>query len=456
MTSGNAKRTMRGLRPARAIQRLMVEFIQLEAASGSVLLACTVIAMAWANSPWGGAYRELWGMHAAVHVGDQVLDLTLGEWVNDALMAAYFLLVGLEIKRELLVGELASVRKAALPIIAAAGGMAVPAAIYIALNWGTEAIRGWGIPVATDIAFSLGILAIVGGKAPSSCRVFLAAFAIADDVGAAVVIALFYASGLSPHALGIAAAVIACLIAANRAGVRSPAVYATLGAALWLAFLHGGIHPTIAGIVTAFAIPARTRIDADEFLASSRDSIAAFEQAGAPETTVLANSDQRDALQALENACIHAQTPLQRLEHGLHPWVSFGIVPIFALANAGVSLEGTPVLDVLTRPVTLGVALGLIFGKQIGISVASWLAVRAGAASLPDGMRWRDVYGMGCLGGIGFTMSLFIAGLAFGNHPALLGEAKIGILSASLVTSVWGWLAVEVGARRGSGASRER
>ena len=313
-------------------------------------------------------------------------------------MAIFFFVIGLEIKREILVGELASLRQAALPLMAALGGMLIPASIYLVLNAGSPAVRGWGVPMATDIAFALGVLALLGKRIPVSAKIFLTALAIADDIGAALVIALFYTDTLSGWSLGIGGGFLFAMIAANKLGIRSPLPYALLGIGLWVAFLKSGVHPTLAGIIGAMTIPARFRINADEFLRSSQAFVDAFKQAGKAGVDVLTNKEQRGALQALEITCQQAQTPLQSLEHALHPWVSFAIMPVFALANAGVRLD-TSVGPQLTDSVALGIAGGLIFGKQIGITLFSWFAIKIGMAKMPAGMSWRHLYGISWLAG---------------------------------------------------------
>jgi len=422
-------------------------FFSTHAAGGLVLLACTAVALAWANSPWADAYHHLWEAPVTIGAPGFGLTLSLHHWVNDGLMAVFFFLVGLEIKREVLVGELASRRSAALPVAAALGGMLAPAALYAAVNAGGPGAAGWGVPMATDIAFALGILALLGDRVPSALRVFLAALAIADDLGAVLVIALFYTSALDWGALGGAAVVLAVLLGLNRAGARRPLTYALLGVLLWLLVLASGVHATIAGVLLALTIPARTRIGEKEFLARAEQSLADFRAADEPGTTVLTNRGHQEALQALESACDAAQAPLQRIEHALHGFVAFIVMPIFALANAGVPLGAGGVSAALRSPVALGVALGLLVGKPLGITLASYAAVRAGAADLPTGVAWRHVHGAAWLGGIGFTMSLFIAGLAFAD-PVVLDTAKLGVLGASAGAGVVGYALLRAASRR--------
>jgi NhaA family Na+:H+ antiporter len=354
-------------------------------------------------------------------------------------MAIFFFVVGLEIKREILIGELSSPRQAALPIAAAMGGMIVPAAIYFAFNAGTPEVSGWGVPMATDIAFALGVLALVGNSIPDALRVFLTALAIVDDLGAVLVIALFYTADISMGALGIGCGFLMLMAAANVLGIRNPLLYWLLGGGVWLAFLLSGVHATIAGVLGAMTIPANSLIDEKSFVEGGRFLLSEIERKVEPGDEPLHHETKHGAVRALETACENVETPLQRLEHGLHPWVAFFIMPVFALANAGVEL-GAGFIEAVTAPVTLGVVVGLVAGKQIGITLFSWLAVRAGLASLPTGVSWRRIYGAAVLGGIGFTMSLFIAGLAFDDSETL-AMAKTGILLASLMAGVSGfWL----------------
>jgi NhaA family Na+:H+ antiporter len=420
------------------VLRPFQRFFETEAASGIVLLACTVAALAWANSPWAHGYHHLWETPLTVGAPGAGLTLPLHEWVNDGLMAVFFFLVGLEIKREVLVGELASRRSAALPVAAALGGMLVPAALYALVNRGGPGAAGWGVPMATDIAFALGILALLGDRVPAGLRIFLAALAIADDLGAVLVIALFYTAALDWGALAGAAAMLAVLVALNRAGVRRPVAYVVVGVGLWLFVLASGIHATIAGVLLALTIPARTRISEPEFIARAEASLAEFRAADEPGHTVLTNRGHQEALQAMEIACADAQAPLQRMEHALHRVVAFGIMPVFALANAGVAL-GDGAAAAVRSPVTLGVVLGLVVGKPVGITLASVLAVRSRLADLPTGVTWRHIVGAGWLGGIGFTMSLFVAGLAFRDR-VVLDTAKLGVLGASVAAGLVGSL----------------
>ncbi|HEX6913118.1 MAG TPA: Na+/H+ antiporter NhaA [Longimicrobium sp.] len=428
--------------PLTPIERILspfARFAKTESSGGIVLIAATIVAIVWANSPWGAAYEHLWETPVTVGFGSYALTYPLHYWINDGLMAVFFFLVGLEIKREFLVGELASVKRAALPIAAALGGMVVPAAIYAALNVGRAGEAGWGIPMATDIAFALGVLALLGPGIPLSLKVFLAALAIVDDLGAVLVIAVFYTETINWTALLLGLALLAGLGLANRLQVRTPIAYTLVGLVVWVAFLKSGVHATVAGVLLAMTIPARTRIDTAEFLERGRRILDYFDMAGEEGKGVLTNKRQQGAVQAMENVCEAAQAPLQRIEHELHHWVAFFIIPVFALANAGVHLGGN-LAGAFGDPVTLGIILGLVIGKPVGITLFAWLSVRSGLAALPGSVTWRAIRGVSLLGGIGFTMSLFIAGLAFPGAPQLNEDAKIGIFVASLVAGIAGFL----------------
>jgi len=451
MSTMTVRRPLLGRRtPIERILSPFQRFARTESSGGIVLIACTLAALAWANSPWWGGYERLWATELAFSLGGTGVSHSLHHWINDGLMAVFFFVVGLEIKREVLVGELASVRKATLPIAAALGGMLAPALIYTAVNGGGPGARGWGIPMATDIAFALGVLALLGPRVPLSLKVFLAALAIVDDIGAVLVIALFYTASISWTALSAAAMVVGVLLVMNRLGARQPVTYYLLALALWAAFLESGVHATVAGVLAAILVPARTRIATGEFLERGRELMDEFDEAGEEGDTVLCNQRRQEAIHALERACEAAQAPLQRIEHQLQPWVSFGIVPLFALANAGVHLSGEVVREV-ADPVAVGTILGLVVGKPLGITLFSWGVVRLGLAARPDGVSWRDLHGVSWLGGIGFTMSLFISALAFGADVRAT-EAKVGILVASLLAGGIGWLML----RRLGGEERRR
>jgi NhaA family Na+:H+ antiporter len=385
-------------------RRALQEFLRLEAAGGLLLMGASVLALVAANSPLAVYYTALLDLPLAVSVGRLGIAKPLFLWINDGLMAVFFFLVGLELKRELLEGHLSSFGRASLPAFAALGGMLAPAAIYAALNWhDPEALRGWAIPAATDIAFALGVLALLGKRVPVALKAFLLSVAIFDDLGAIVIIAIFYTVELSLPALAAAAVLAAALALLNRRGVSRTTAYIAIGVLLWVAVLKSGVHATLAGVVLAAAIPLR----------------------GGPKPSRVPHA---------------MESPLHRLEHGLHPWVAFGVLPVFAFANAGVPLAGLSPADML-HPVTLGIAAGLFFGKQVGIMLLCWLAFRLRLATLGGGVRWRHIYGVSLLCGVGFTMSLFIAALAFGQEaPAFAGLERLGVLAGSLMAGLAGYL----------------
>jgi Na+:H+ antiporter, NhaA family len=404
--------------------------------TGILLFVMAVIAMIWANSPWSHSYHALWETHFAIKIGDFGLDKPLHHWINDGLMAIFFFVVGLEIKREILAGELSSWKKSILPIGAALGGMLVPALLYEVFNSSTRAAGGWGIPMATDIAFSLGLLSLVSKRVPLSVKIFLTALAIVDDLGAVLVIAFFYTSNISVENLMIGGAFMLVLLGGNRMGVRSTTFYAIVGiGGLWLAFLLSGIHATIAGVLAALAIPGRTKLNEYQFMAKMRGLMNRFE-ASEPNGNPFLTSEQLHLIEKMKVANLQAETPLQKLEHVMHPLISFVIMPLFALANAGVTIEGE-VLDLLISPVSLGVMVGLVVGKFIGVAGTSWLLVRLGLAQLPKGAGWNHIIGVALLAGIGFTMSLFITELAL-EAPLDRLEAKLGILVASVIAGALG------------------
>ncbi|MCX6360110.1 MAG: Na+/H+ antiporter NhaA [Armatimonadetes bacterium] len=426
--------------PARRLRRILQpfqQFVRIEAFSGIVLLAATLAALVWANSPAAGLYHQVLDLEVVAGAGSLRLAKPLHLWVNDGLMAVFFFLVGLEIKREVIAGELATPRKAALPVAAALGGMVVPALIYASCNAGTAEARGWGVPMATDIAFALGVLTLAGPRVPFALKVFLTALAIVDDIGAVAVIALFYSHGISLPVLLAGVGLLGLSLGANRAGVRSPLAYTLIGIAAWLAFLQSGVHATVAGVLLAFTVPAATRIDRNDFRDRVAESLAELGCGGSAGPGL--DTQEQAAVYALERACEEVQTPLQRMQHALHPWVSYGIMPLFALANAGVSFAGLSASGHVGVP--LGVILGLMLGKPIGITLFSWLAVRLKVAELPGDVTWRQLHAAGWLGGIGFTMAVFIAGLAFAD-AALLATAKVAILCASTLAGVVGYTLV--------------
>jgi len=384
-----------------------------------------------ANSPLAKTYEELWQIPLTIRIVDHSFSLTLHQWINDALMAVFFLLVGLEIKRELLVGELASAKKAALPIACAIGGMIVPAAIYWIFNRTGFGARGWGIPMATDIAFALGTLALIAPRAPIGAKVFLTALAIVDDMGAVIVIALFYSSAIAWGALGSAAVLLLVLIGFNAIGVRHLWPYLLIGVVFWYFVHESGIHATVAGVVLAFTIPTHTRVNATQFSRQARALLHQFDRTETGDFLVLTSKGQQETLFALEYASEGATAPSLRLEHALHNFSAFMVMPLFAFANAGVTIAGPGE----HASIALGVLAGLIIGKPLGITAAAFGAVKSGIARLPSGIGWRSLLGYACLSGIGFTMSLFIAMLAF-DKSVPVDAAKLGILAGSLLAGV--------------------
>jgi NhaA family Na+:H+ antiporter len=417
--------------------RLLTQNFARQAASGGiVLLICTIIALIWRNSGFGESYVHFWETELTISLSAWELSESLLHWINDGLMVIFFFVVGLEIKRELTTGELASPRKAALPIAGAIGGMLFPAAIYLFFNASGPAQQGWGIPMATDIAFTLGILTMFGSRIPLPMKVFFTAMAIADDLGAILVIAIFYASDISFLALGIAAVFLIALIILNRARVYSPLPYVVLGFGLWLAFLESGIHPTIAGVLLAMTIPSRSPANMRTSLAQVISVLQSFELPVKWRDQV--DSRRQAAVSTLEEITERMQSPAQRLEESLTPWTTYLILPLFALANAGVVINPDSV-GTLTSRLSLGIIFGLVVGKPLGIGLISYGATRLGLASLPGGVEWRQFLSAGVLAGIGFTMSLFITNAAF-SDPVTQEAAKLAILVASILAAAIGSL----------------
>jgi NhaA family Na+:H+ antiporter len=415
-----------------------------EGAFGGILLVlASFVALIWANSSAGASYQALWETSFTLGVGEWALSKPLVLWVNDGLMAIFFLVVGLEIKRELIQGALSSPRKAALPIFAAVGGMAVPAAIFVAFNFGGEGISGWAIPAATDIAFALGILALLGSRVPLELKVFLTAVAVVDDLGAVIIIALFYSGELATVPLLLAAAAFGVAVVLNRTRVDHPLPYILVGVFLWFFVLKSGVHATVAGVMLALAIPARGTVTNEEFELFGRKVFGFVESEDddqlAPHTRV----------HEMRELCNRTESLLLRWEHALQPWVLFGVMPVFAFANAGVVIEGG--VATATTPVALGVMLGLMIGKPFGVTFFAWLAKRLGLADLPPGVSWLQLHGAGWLAGIGFTMSLFVTSLAF-DAASLATEAKLGLLGGSAVAAAIGSALLILG----GGRSRER
>jgi NhaA family Na+:H+ antiporter len=421
-----------------AIEKIMApvsRFIHLEYTSGIVLLISVVIAIVWANSGYHDFYEHLWHINFSIGFDKFMLTHPLHIWINDGLMAIFFFVIGLELKREFMEGELSSLKKASLPMSAALGGMLIPALIYYTLNKDAESAHGWGIPMATDIAFALALLSMASKHIPVSVKVFLSALAVADDLGAVLVIAFFYTAEINFLALGIGCAFLLVLVIGNIIGIRSSLFYLLIGFGAWIEFLLSGVHATIAGVLVAFTIPAVTKINEQIYSNNLRKLSYDFET-DIPERGSLITNKQNQTIQKVKTLSMAAETPLQTIEHILHPWVAFVIMPLFALANAGIVINSDFFSSVI-NPVSIGVALGLILGKFIGILSFCWIMVKLGLASLPQDTNWKHIIGVALLAGIGFTMSLFISGLAFKN-PEFINQAKYGILIASITAGVMG------------------
>ena len=392
----------------------------------------------WANSPWAETYSHILHTKIGISWGDATYALSVHYWINDGLMVIFFFVVGLEIKRELLVGRLSSIKKAALPVMAALGGMICPAIIYAILNVGGEGARGWGVPMATDIAFSLGMLAILGKRVPMAIKVFLTAAAIADDLGAVVVIALFYTEKIRLASLLLALVLLVVLYFASRVlRIRRLGLLLPLIIGIWIAVFASGIHATVAGILVALLVPIKPMAEPRSLLDLIEEKLRWLRGAKVSTQSMVFDQDQLEAVVEVEESARQMQPAGLRLEHYWHPVQAFLILPLFALANAGVRLD-QGVLQAVASPVGLGVILGLFIGKQIGFMLFSWLAIRSGKAELPDGVTWKHFWGVSCLAGIGFTMSLFVSELAF-KSEALIANAKVGILVASLISAVTGY-----------------
>jgi NhaA family Na+:H+ antiporter len=408
----------------------ITRFLHVEAAGGLVLMACLAIALIVANSPWAGPYNAFWQTRIGFKVGEFTLNKPLLLWINDGLMTVFFFLVGLEIKREIVFGELRDPRKAAFPAAAALGGMIVPAAVYLAFQWGQPGSRGWGVPMATDIAFVVGVLALLGKRVPTGMKLLLLTLAIIDDIGSVIVIAVVYTNNLAPMYFIPAAAGFGIVYLFNRIGVRPIPIYVALGAGIWLAFLKSGVHPTVAGVLLGLLTPAYSWFSGHS-LAKVAEGVSQQLQQDEQDSKEKKNQ-QKEAALLLSKTAKEAISPLVRLETAIHPWVMYTIMPLFALANAGVAID----FSALGSSVALAVAAGLVVGKPVGIVLFSLAAVKLGLASLPTGVNWKSMIGAGCLAGIGFTMSLFIAGLALEGE--LLTAGKVGTLSGSLISAALG------------------
>jgi NhaA family Na+:H+ antiporter len=421
------------------------EFIHQETGSGLILMACTLIALFLANSVFAEGYAHLLHTELAVSLAGWELRHTLHHWINDGLMALFFMVVGLEIKREVIVGELSDFKAALMPIIAAIGGMAVPAIFFYLINAGGPGASGWGVPMATDIAFAVGVLVLLGSRVPKTVMTFLVGLAIVDDLGAVMVIALFYTEQIYTNWLIMALLSFVVLIVFNRFGIRKPLPYFLVGVVMWFAMLQSGVHATLAGVLTALTIPVKPKFDHKLFVEHMSDLLTSLRNAqGKKEEPksdcIIHDSESRAVLQTLENGVHSVESPLQRLEHSMHLPVAFLIIPLFALANAGIPVDFGAIGQTLVHPVALGVMIGLVLGKLVGIAGLTWLAVKFGLGKLPEGMTTQHLIGVGLVSGIGFTMSIFISELGFAGQAENLLMAKTGVLFASLIAGVGGYL----------------
>ena len=420
-------------------------FLHTPKISGMLLLLAGVTAMLWANSPWASSYDHFWETILTIDAGVLSLSADLRHWVNDGLMTIFFFVVGLEVKREVVQGALSGVRRATLPAVAALGGMLVPALCYLALNLGGPGIKGWGVPMATDIAFALGVLALLETRIPSALRLFLLALAIVDDIGAIAVVAVFYTQHLAIEALAVALGLLGLIIAMQRVGVLSVNLYILVGALFWAAVWKSGIHATIAGVVLGLVTPLRPYFSNRTFANLADTLLHHFRDALAQEDTARAEA----MLGQMEELSQGTESPLERLERRVHPWSSYGIMPLFALANAGLTLSGEVVQQAASSAVTWGIMAGLLVGKLVGVGGFAWLAVHLRLADLPSGVRWLHMAGLGSLAGLGFTMAIFIAGIAF-EDPSHTAMAKIGILTASIVAGVGGYTILRMATQKDS------
>lgn len=416
-----------------------MQFMRQEKSGGIVLAVAVVIALALANSPWHENFAHFFEHHLGFVVDSTpYFNFSIAHWINDGLMALFFFVVGLELKREFIGGELRDIRKVVLPVGAAIMGMLVPAGIFLALNFGTEVSGGWGIPMATDIAFALALVYMLGDRVPLSAKVFLTTLAIVDDLGSVIVIALFYTSNISVSSIAVGVAFLLIMFIANKMGVKSVLFYGMLGVCgVWTAFLMSGIHATIAAVLAAFMIPADSKIPEATFIARMRRQLRLFEKADSNDVRTLEH-EQVEIIAQVKSEAINALPPLQRLEHGMHPFVSFVIMPIFALANAGVNFVEMDMASIFSNNVALGVMLGLLLGKPIGVVASVWILVKLGIGKRSASMTWRRFIGLGFLASIGFTMSMFVTSLAF-TDLALHVQAKVGIFAASILGGVIGY-----------------
>ncbi|MTI20607.1 Na+/H+ antiporter NhaA [Fulvivirga sp. RKSG066] len=416
------------------------KFIQIESFSGILLFAVTIIALLWANSGWASSYEAIWQYKMGFTFGDFKLIKPLILWVNDGLMAVFFFLIGLEIKRELLIGELNSLKKATLPLLAAVGGMLAPLALYLTLNTNPQTADGWGITMATDIAFTLAIIKLLGNRVPLSLKIFLTAFAIVDDLGAVLIIAIFYSGGIKWMLVVYALAILAVLIALTKSGKYTKQVTIVAGCVIWLLFLKAGIHPTIAGVLLAFTVPIKNKIESIFFAERVSEIASKIEESETTDTPLLSKTQEKE-VKKLKKLIKKYKPRLQHLEHKLHEWSAYAIMPIFALANAGVAVSTD--MEVETGLI-INIALALLVGKSVGIMLLSYLGVKFKIASLPDETNFTQILGVAILAGVGFTMSIFIANLAFIGNDIYIDSAKIGIILGSILSGVIGYTLLRV------------
>ncbi|MCW9023458.1 MAG: Na+/H+ antiporter NhaA [Gammaproteobacteria bacterium] len=416
------------------------DFIHRQTTSGVLLMLCAVVALYLANSQWSEAYHHLLQLPFTIGVPGFELSKSVHHWINDGLMTLFFFVVGLELKREILVGELADPKQAILPIFAAIGGMVVPVLIYISINPEGHSLNGWGVPMATDIAFALGTLALLGNRIPKNLLTFLVALAIVDDLGAVVIIALFYTETISLIALATAIVMLLILVSLNMGGIRHPLPYILLGIVLWIAMLKSGVHATLAGIFLAFTIPMRPKYNPARFLAHINEMVEKIKQAYTREGNIIINDELRTRVQALEDGVHLVQAPAQIMERKMHLPSAYIVIPIFSLANAGIPIDWSSLGSIVTHPVAMGIALGLVVGKLVGIAGFSWVAVKLGLTTLPHGLNFKHIVGAALMGGIGFTMSIFIAELGFAHHAQDLLMAKTGVLLGSIIAGVVGFV----------------
>ena len=418
------------------------KFIRREEFGGILLLIVTLIALAWANSLWHDSYVRFQKMDVTLSLGPVIFSHTMLQFVNDGLMTIFFFVIGLEIKREVLAGALSSLRQASLPIAAAIGGMVVPALIYSLFNFDTAGSPGWGIPIATDIAFALAALSLFGNRIPFSLKVFLTAVAVVDDIGAVVVIAFCYTAEIVWIGFLSGTAVFLLMIGLNRIGVKNIVLFIMLGICLWFFLLSSGIHATIAGVLSAFAIPVNNIFPARYFLVQNKQLMDEFAKLDSNHDDLMNPRRQHSIMSEIETLCKQVESPLISIEQRLHPWVTYLIMPLFALVNAGIKLDGDP-CTIATNSISIGIICGLLFGKQAGIFLGAWFLIKSGWSSLPYGVSWRQLYGVSWFGGIGFTMSLLITNLSFTEVSALY-FSKAGILTASLLAAIMGWMILHV------------